>query len=244
MMPHIAFGYVDDDGIDYDLYKHNQFLQQEARIDKKRTLLSYEITQPFPVEPGTPNYTLELERYKEKIKLVFWRQLQADGTYIPFIRVTPLTSNNIAFICGASFKVIAGINLGKYGIHTTQLALSDNVSLLAEGNNSSFCENISKPTTLIWDQWDHKIKYDANQAFVIIYDYNDQHIRIPAIDGTTTVLENSLAPTISQNLNIHIPTASYQGLIKGTLNLWVNLQPIPRDDGSLLWQLKDYGINK
>lgn len=40
MMSHIAFGYVDDDGIDYELYKHNQFLQQEAQISKKRALRS------------------------------------------------------------------------------------------------------------------------------------------------------------------------------------------------------------
>ncbi len=230
----------------YDLYEHKKLLQQKAQIGKIRSLrYRYTITQPLPVEPGTPNYRLVAES-TEKFELVFWRQLQSDGTYIPLIRVTPLTTNP-TFICGASFKVIVQINIEKYGINSSELTLSDNVSILAE-NNTSFCDDISAPTTFVWDQWTHQPQYNDSQAFVMIHDWNGDFINIPAIDGTT-VLNNGDSCTINAtstsavkpNLDIHIPNANYPSS-RGTLNLWVDLKFF-KENNRYLWELKDYGIN-
>lgn len=230
-----------------DLYEHQKNLEEAAQIGKIRSLrYRYTITQPLPVEPGTPNYTL-VAGSNDKFELVFWRQLQSDGTYIPLIRVTPLTTNP-TFICGPSFKVIVRMNLGKYGINSSELTLSDNVSILAE-NDTSFCDDINAPTTFVWDQWTHKPQYDDKQAFVMIHDWNDDFIKIPALDGTT-VLNNGNSCTINAtstsdvkpNLDIHIPNANYPSS-QGTLNLWVDLK-VFKENNRYLWELKDYGINK
>jgi len=48
--------------------------------------------------------------------------------------------------------------------------------------------------------------------------------------------------TIAPNLNINIPHVDYT-FPDGTQNLWVNLQFVPSNDGRLMWQLNNYGIN-
>lgn len=49
--------------------------------------------------------------------------------------------------------------------------------------------------------------------------------------------------TIATNLNIHIPQANYQSL-DGTMNLWADLKFVPSNDGRLLWELTNYGVNQ
>ena len=54
-----------------------------------------------------------------------------------------------------------------------------------------------------------------------------------------------LMPTeVLSNLDIHIPSASYKSQ-EGLLDIWVDLEYKNIDsNGKLLWQLKDYGVNK
>jgi hypothetical protein len=56
--------------------------------------------------------------------------------------------------------------------------------------------------------------------------------------------EESCSSTVSSNLNIHIPSANYQSLVGGNMNLWINLEFSGNDEnGVLTWKLKDYGTN-
>jgi len=64
----------------------------------------------------------------------------------------------------------------------------------------------------------------------------------PVSGGTTAPLDSSQLPTIAPNLNMHIPTLEYQTL-GGKMNLWVDLQFTPTDDGEIWWTLENYGVN-
>ncbi len=56
--------------------------------------------------------------------------------------------------------------------------------------------------------------------------------------------KSSSITEVLPNLDIHIPSANYQKL-DGTTNIWADLEYNGVDSkGSLIWKLKDYGINE
>jgi hypothetical protein len=68
--------------------------------------------------------------------------------------------------------------------------------------------------------------------------------------GTTTTTttpsntNNCAAATIAPNLNIKLPSASYQNLTGSSSNLWIDLKFMPTEDGQLWWTLDKYGVNE
>jgi hypothetical protein len=46
--------------------------------------------------------------------------------------------------------------------------------------------------------------------------------------------------TISPDLQIHIPEATYQTLL-GDIKLWVDFKYVPNEEGRLLFEVTDYG---
>jgi len=56
--------------------------------------------------------------------------------------------------------------------------------------------------------------------------------------------EESCSSTVSNDLNIHIPSANYQPLVGDNINLWINLEFSGNDENGVpTWKLKDYGTN-
>jgi hypothetical protein len=229
--------------------------QQEARLNNRRNLDVSKIPAVFPTTPSMPNYTMDLKYYNGEIEatLVFWRERQTDGSYLPFIRVTPTTTKSV-FVCGASFTVVASVSLGKFGINSTQLTATDNIRLIAEGNDTlKECGLITSPTTYIWDQYSNGAEYDTKQAFIMsrnLYLDKLSIMTVPAVDGSTTILTANQCTNTSpittvklpnvdnNNYNIHIPNATF-----GNVNIWANFQFVPSSDGSMTWKLSNYGIN-
>ncbi len=54
---------------------------------------------------------------------------------------------------------------------------------------------------------------------------------------------NAGTPTLGANLNMTIPSLSYQTL-GGNMNLWAELQFQPTNDGKFWWTLTNYGVNQ
>lgn len=54
--------------------------------------------------------------------------------------------------------------------------------------------------------------------------------------------ESCLNTTISENLDIHIPSAIYQNPSVGETKLWVNFKYVPNLEGKLLFEISDYGV--
>lgn len=65
----------------------------------------------------------------------------------------------------------------------------------------------------------------------------------PTPGGNTSTTSSNQIPTIAPNLNLHIPSIEYQSL-GGKMNIWVDLNFSPSDDGKLWWTLSDYGVNQ
>jgi hypothetical protein len=64
----------------------------------------------------------------------------------------------------------------------------------------------------------------------------------PLSNPTNT--NNCAAATIAPNLNIKLPSASYQSLTGSSSNLWIDLKFMPTEDGQLWWTLDKYGVNE
>lgn len=66
---------------------------------------------------------------------------------------------------------------------------------------------------------------------------------IDAVGAISSIPVDCRNSTISQNLDIHIPNAVYQGST-GELKLWLNFKYVPNQEGKLLFELSNYGIDE
>jgi len=55
---------------------------------------------------------------------------------------------------------------------------------------------------------------------------------------------NSPSVTISSDLSMHIPKATYQPTFGSPMDLWADFQFVQGTDGSLMWRLSNYGLNQ
>ena len=157
---------------DNDLREHNNRLRSGRNIKSVSGL----VENSFPAVPTNPVYTFTAES-DEEFNVAFWREQLSDGSYLPFVRITPLTANP-TFICGASFEVIARTNFERYGLGSSEISRIESVKLVSD-DDSSFCGDLTEPTTFMWAQWSFDDQYDRDQAFIMIHDWNDQYMPVP-----------------------------------------------------------------
>lgn len=131
------------------------------------------ISNPLPVVPGSPSYTLRGEwSTDETFQATIWRQpCQRDPSKSAVLmRVKP---QNNPFICSSSFIVIQdGIQF-------------DSVKLVNRVNASSFCDDLFTTSTFLIDQWSFDAQFNEDRAFKLLHDgvFELSEINIPAFQA-------------------------------------------------------------
>jgi hypothetical protein len=115
---------------------------------------------PLPINPGTPNYSVAHEVVGEKMSMVFWCEVCADGTGVALLmKATPLVGS--PFLCNAAFTVIQN------GVQHNYIDLEP-----APGSNLGWCNDLLVPITLIVTDYQFvQPQFDPAQALTVIYDF-------------------------------------------------------------------------
>ena len=180
------------------------------------------MAEKLPTSPKTPNYRFSTTENGKTLSFTFWREALTSSNNTVLMKIET-TGNSEIFICGSSFKVLQN------GEQFESFKLNS-------GDSSKKCHVFVAGKTFTLDQEASK-KIDDKTAFSIVY--NTHKIDIPAQNSAV-----SGGTTVSQNLNIHIPSATYQSS-QGSLNIQANLEYKGTDEnGDHIWKLKDYGVNK
>jgi len=115
---------------------------------------------PLPINPGTPNYSVTHEVLGERMLMVFWREVCADGTGVALLmKATPLVGS--PFLCSAAFTVIQN------GVQHNYIDLEP-----APGSDLGWCNDLLVPITLIVTEYQFgQAQFDPAQALTVIYDF-------------------------------------------------------------------------
>ena len=137
-------------------------------------------------------------------------------------RSDPLAGTGKVFLWGSSFKVVQnGQQFGSLKLNS--------------GEDSKQCHVFQSVKTFTFDQTVSK-KFDDKAAFTV--SYNTKKIDIPIRPA------NSGGTTVNQNLNIHMPSATYQSP-QGSVNISADLEYKGVDkNGEHIWKLKGYQIKQ
>jgi hypothetical protein len=180
------------------------------------------IAETLPTTPKTPNYKFSTTENGKTLSFTFWREALASSNNTVLMKVETAGTGEI-FICGSSFKVIQN------GAQFDALKLNS-------GDSSKQCHVFLSGKTFTLDQ-EASPKFDDKAAFSLVY--NAQQIDIPA--QTSAV---SGGTTVSQNLNIHMSSATYQ-TPQGSLNISADLEYKGVDGNEdHIWKLKGYRVNQ
>ncbi|MFI3138085.1 MAG: hypothetical protein QX197_15010 [Methylococcaceae bacterium] len=194
----------------------------------------------------------------------------ASGSYIPNMPDTvniPLNdyASKIHFFGHIHFETPNNRILGKYSINFEDASsidvLLDNDSSSSQWNIDDHCCNwrakdLTK-ASLAWEDASQSEKRTLIREFV--WQNPAPNKKIASIDFVSfkttanpvlaaityytpdgTQLSNCETPTVKSNLDIHIPTATYQSGL-GNIKLWADLEYAGQNaSGQLLWRLKDF----
>lgn len=183
--------------------------------------LSSATAAPLSTTPKVPNYNLSTSENGTALSFTFWREDLASSKSTVLMKVETAGTGKV-FLCGSSFKVVQnGQQFGSLKLNS--------------GEDSKQCHVFQSVKTFTFDQTVSK-KFDDKAAFTV--SYNTKKIDIPIRPA------NSGGTTVNQNLNIHMPSATYQSP-QGSVNISADLEYKGVDkNGEHIWKLKGYQIKQ